>query len=309
MWGAFLKLVIADRIALYINAIYQAPQQFHGYYLLLALLLYPLQIYADFAGYSMMALGVACAFGFDLPDNFRQPYLACSINEFWDRWHISLTSWLNSYVFNPLALKLRRAAAKWPRERRKRYKQLPVCTAVLVTFLVSGLWHGMSGGYVIWGLLNGIYCVSENCTIQLRSKACKRLGIRRESIDWKIASGLFTFLLVAFSLVFFRAGTLTNSNTILRNMLRLDNPWVLFNAGNCLTELGLGGLESTILAVSLAVLLAVSLLQRAGYTVSWLQKQGGLFQAFVYGGLILTVLVYGVYGPEYSASAFIYAGF
>lgn len=288
-------MVIADRIALYVNGVYADPVLYHGFYLLLAVLLYSLQIYADFAGYSMMALGVACAFGFDLPDNFRQPYLEGSIADFWRCWHISLTSWFRDYLYIPLGGNRKGTKRKY--------------LNILIVFLVSGFWHGAGFTFLIWGGLHGLYQIIGAATQDARKRLYGRLGIDTQVFSFQLGQRLATFVLVSVAWVFFRAESLTQAGKILLGMLRLDNPWVLLNMGKYLTELGLGGIEINILLLALAALLAVSLLQRAGFGFDWLQKKGGLFQAVLYIGLVLTVLTWGFYGPEYSAAAFIYAGF
>lgn len=288
-------MVIADRIAIYVNGVYADPELYHGFYLLLAVLLYSLQIYADFAGYSMMALGVACAFGFDLPDNFRQPYLEGSIAGFWRCWHISLTSWFRDYLYIPLGGNRRGIARKY--------------LNIFIVFLVSGFWHGSSITFLLWGALHGLYQIAGALTKNARDRLYKRLEMDTSAFSFGLGRRICVYVLVSLAWVLFRADTLAHAGSILCNMLRLDNPWVLVNAGNCLAALGLGGLESTILFLALAVQLAVSLLQRAGITFDWLQKQGGLLQALLYGGLILAVLVFGVYGMDFVAADFIYAGF
>lgn len=295
MWGAFLKLVIANRCAIYVDRVYAEPERYFGFYLVLAVVLYSLQIYADFAGYSMMALGVACAFGFDLPDNFRQPYLAGSIAGFWRCWHISLTSWFRDYLYIPLGGNRKGTARKY--------------LNIMIVFIASGFWHGANVTFLLWGALHGLYQICGALTQRSRNRLYKKFAINTDVFSFRLGQRICVFVLTSLAWVLFRAQTLAQAGDILRNLLRLNNPEVLFNAGNCLTELGLGGLESTILLLSFAVLLAISLLQRAGFTLDWLQRQGALFNGIVYMALILTVLVYGIYGPEYSASAFIYAGF
>lgn len=137
LWGAFLKMIIADRIAGFVDMVYASYLQYHGYVMLLAVLGYSIQIYADFAGYSYMAIGISCAFGFELPDNFRQPHLAGTIADFWRRWHISLTSWFRDYLYIPLG-----------GNRKGDFRKY---INIMIVFLISGLWHGAGITFVLWG--------------------------------------------------------------------------------------------------------------------------------------------------------------
>lgn len=293
LWGAFLKMVIADRIAQFVNPIYHAPQQFHGYYLLLAVLLYSLQIYADFAGYSMMALGIACAFGFDLPDNFRQPYLEGDIAGFWRCWHISLTSWFRDYLYIPLGGNRKGKARKY--------------LNILIVFLVSGFWHGAGITFLVWGTLHAVYQIAGEATRTRRERMYDRLGVDRDVFSFRLGRRIVTYLLVSVAWVFFRAETVGQALTVLWRMLRLDNPWILFDS--TLNGFGIGGLEGTVLLLSLLTLLLVSVLQRHGIDFDWFDRQGSIFQGLVLLGLLFAVMVYGIYGPEYDAASFIYAAF
>ena len=194
-WGLFKKTVIADRLALYVNPVYDNVHHYSGVVLVVATYLYALQIFFDFSGYTDMALGSARLFGIRLTPNFNNPYVATSVADFWRRWHISFSSWILDYIFKPLQM-LWRSARNWG-----------TALALLVTFFVSGLWHGASLCFVIWGLLHGVYLASSVFWRPWEKKLLKRFGLAK---NW-VADGMrmaVTFNLVCLAWVFFRAGTL-----------------------------------------------------------------------------------------------------
>jgi len=188
VWGYFLKLVLADRCGLYVDAVFNNIEMHNGGSYLLASLLFPFQIYGDFAGYSLIAIGVARVLGFHLMENFRRPYFACSIGEFWHRWHISLSTWFKDYVYIPLG---------GNRSNKTRHY-----FNLMVTFIVSGIWHGANWTFLCWGSLHGILlCIEKACGIGKQDySGCKRLS------HWAV-----TFALVCLSWIFFRASNLNDA--------------------------------------------------------------------------------------------------
>jgi D-alanyl-lipoteichoic acid acyltransferase DltB (MBOAT superfamily) len=198
-WGLFQKIVIADRLALYVNTIYQNPTAHGGASQLLATYAFAFQIYCDFSGYSDIAVGSARILGYDLTQNFRQPYFATSITDFWRRWHISLSSWLRDYLYIPLGgnrLGVRRTYVN-----------------LLITMLLGGLWHGASWNFVVWGALHGALLSVSRATLPMRDRLHARLGLPRWLRD---SIRIFiTFHLVCLGWIFFRARTLGEALSIL----------------------------------------------------------------------------------------------
>ena len=172
LWGFFLKLVIADRAAILVNTVYDRYTEFGGAMLLLATVCFAIQIYCDFASYSIIAKGAARVMGFELMDNFRQPYFSTSIAEFWRRWHISLSSWFKDYLYIPLGGNRKGTVRKY--------------FNLMVVFLVSGLWHGASWNFVIWGALHGIYQILGAVTLNTRKFCCEILNINRQTGHYKL---------------------------------------------------------------------------------------------------------------------------
>ncbi len=206
-FGMFKKIVIADRLAEVVNHVYDNPGQQNGISLLVATVFFAFQIYCDFSGYSDIAIGAARVMGFDLMDNFRSPYESRSISEFWGRWHISLSTWFRDYLYIPLG-------GNRKGEYRKYMNQF-------IVFMVSGLWHGASWNYVIWGGLHGTYQV----TASLRDKWMKNAGISIPKNAFTSLFGtIFTFILVTIAWVFFRnnQAPVQRSFTILHKMATLS---------------------------------------------------------------------------------------
>ncbi|MBL9202218.1 MAG: MBOAT family protein [Opitutaceae bacterium] len=205
-WGFFKKVVIADRLALYVNDVYGAPQNFNGLQLSLATFFFAYQIYCDFSGYSDIAVGSARVLGFRLMENFNTPYYSRSISEFWRRWHISLSSWFRDYLYDPLVEKFR-SSAGW-------------AFAILITFGVSGLWHGAAWTYVVWGLLNGVYLLAGGLTEEPRNRVYRALGIADDSVLRTTIRIMATFGLTCVGWVVFRATSMGDVGYILANFWR-----------------------------------------------------------------------------------------
>ena len=209
MWGFFKKVVIADRVAALVNTVYRSPRTFSGPILTLATLFFSIQIYCDFSGYSDIAIGCARIMGFDLMTNFRQPYFSQSIEEFWHRWHISLSTWFRDYLYIPLGGN-RVSTPRW-------------CANILVVFTVSGLWHGANWTFVAWGAVHGIFYVVGRGTARLRKSLAQMLGEPSMPRLWTAWRMLFIFALVTAAWVFFRAQSLSDAQFVLTHFYRRGN--------------------------------------------------------------------------------------
>jgi len=209
LWGFFKKVVIADRLSEYVNTVYNAPGDYQGPHFLLATLFFTFQIYCDFSGYSDIAIGTAKVMGYDLMINFRRPYLATSIREFWQRWHISLSTWFRDYLYIPLGGK--RVSSKW----RHQFN-------LFFTFLVSGLWHGANWTFVLWGALHGFYLVFAIWIKPIREKINLYLGFTDSPRMHDILQRLLTFMLAYFAWIFFRANSMSDALYIISKMPELS---------------------------------------------------------------------------------------
>lgn len=205
LWGVFKKIVIADRLAQYVNSVYAYPQEQSGAALLIATLFFAFQIYADFSGYTDIARGIARILGINLFENFNQPYLSKSVLEFWRRWHVSLTTWIREYLFFPMSRYLLK------RTERRNPRAVEV-TAYLLTMSIIGLWHGANWTYVVWGLIHGIYMGVESLL------NARRIRLLPQNSFTNVIKILTTFLLVSFAWIFFRAGTISDAGYIVTHL-------------------------------------------------------------------------------------------
>lgn len=188
LWGYFLKLVVADRVALYVSAIFNNFENHSGASLLLATLLYPLQIYGDLGGYSLIAIGCANVMGIDIIQNFHRPFFSTSMSEFWRRWHMSLINWLTDYIYTPISFGLRK------------FKVWGIVIALMLTFLISGIWHGAALMYIIWGAFQGIILSVEAVTNRGKASFEKKYNLKVNKL-YVFISCTVTYLIFAFSLL------------------------------------------------------------------------------------------------------------
>lgn len=207
LWGLFKKVVVADRLALYTSNVYGNVHAFSGLPLLLATYMFAFEIYLDFSAYTDMALGAARLFGVRLTQNFRNPYGATSIAEFWRRWHITFSQWLLDYIFKPLQV-------SW-----RRYGTGGVILALMFTFVFSGLWHGVTWGFLVWGILHGLYLTSSFLYRPLQKRIHALFPLMGSGIHKLVQLGI-TFHLVAFSWIFFRAASLSDAVYVVTHLFR-----------------------------------------------------------------------------------------
>ncbi len=295
VYGFFVKMVIADRIAKLVNTVYGDYAMYGAVELIVATAGFAIQIYCDFFSYSMIALGAARILGFHLMENFNAPFFADSTKDLWRRWHISLGSWFRDYVYIPLGGSRKGKVRKGGN--------------LMITFLLSGLWHGANWTYVVWGGLQGFYQVVSDLTGNMKKKLTEKIGIRTNVFSWKLLKIVITFALFSFSLIFFRSETVGDAFRVIKRLFVRFDPWILFDGG--LYEIGLNRTEMGILFFALIVLLLVDLVRyRKGMMIdAFLMSQNYWFGCFVVIVLLLATFVYGVYGPEFEAQQFIYFQF
>ena len=205
LWGLFKKVAVADLLAPAVSTAYAHPRNFSGPILALATFFFAVQIYCDFSGYTDMAIGIARMMGYDLMINFRQPYFSKSISEFWQRWHISLSTWFRDYLYIPLG--------------GNRVAKMRLYLNLMVVFLVSGLWHGANWTFVVWGGLHGVYLIFGQITAPLRKRLQMTSGLTRTPGLLATLQMLTTFALVTMAWVFFRVGTIQDGIYIVTHML------------------------------------------------------------------------------------------
>ena len=295
LWGFFMKMVIADRVAIVVDQVFSVYYIYGTVELVFAAIGYAIQIYCDFAGYSAIAVGVAQIVGFDLIQNFDCPYFSASTREFWRRWHISLSTWFRDYVYIPLGGS---RCSKW----RKRLN-------IIIVMLVSGIWHGAGWTFIVWGLLHGAFqAVSD--TLTPRTDGIKsRLHVRTKSASYTIGRIIVTFLLIDLAWIFFRAESVGVAFDYICRIFCSFNPWVLFDGS--LSKLGLDQVEMNVLSISMLILVIVDFIQykKKIRLDQMLENQCLWFRWSVIILLFTLVWVCGEYGPNFSSSSFIYQSF
>lgn len=295
IWGLFLKLVIADRVGILVDTVFQEYYRYGSCALILGAIGFGIQINCDFGSYSTIAIGAAKVMGFELMDNFNAPYLATSIGEFWRRWHISLSIWFRDYLYIPLG-----------GNRKGFFRKL---INILVVFTVSGLWHGAAWTFVLWGLLHGTYQVIENLFKPLWRKICMITGANTNNFGYRAIKVMITFMLVDFAWIFFRAASVTEAFEYIHRLFTVHDLWQM--SGEGLYTLGLSATQFHILIPSLLILLFVDIIYQHKHLRfdKWLSIQWMPFRVIVLAFLLTWTIVHGIYGPGFDARQFIYFQF
>ncbi len=282
--GAVKKLVLADTLGIFVNAVYADLQARSGGVLALAAVAYSLQIYFDFSGYTDMAVGSARILGYELPENFRAPYLVCRVKDFWKNWHISLTSWFRDYIYFPLG------GSRVPKWR--------AYLNVMVVFAVSGLWHGADGSFIIWGFLNGLYQVIGRITEPLR--------IKKKSPFLSVVRCGITFILITVAWVFFRADSTADALYIIRSILLIP----VRGAGDLALHefIGMRQLALAALCTAVFTLDDLHVVRNGESALAGLEdKSLSYWLTLVFAAVFIAV--FGVYGKGFNAQSFVYFNF
>ena len=294
-WGMFKKVVIANRLAIFVNQVYGAPMTYHGPAFVIATVFFAFQIYCDFSGYSDIAIGAAQVMGFKLMDNFNRPYFSKSVAEFWKRWHISLSSWFRDYLYISLG---GNRCVKW----RWQFN-------LFITFLVSGLWHGANWTYIIWGALNGFYLIFGIWTSEFKNGIIESLGLDKHQRVLKLVQVTITFSLICFAWIFFRANNIQDAYYIASHLF---HGWVAFLGGFkqygkllFYHEFGLRTRWFLINAGLLIFLVSVHLVQRHNSIRHMFRNKPAWFRWSFYYLMLLGMIFLGNYGRN----AFIYFQF
>lgn len=287
LWGYLLKVVMANQLESMVHFAYESHESMPGATLLWATVLYAVQLYFDFAGYSALAVGTAGILGFELGENFEQPYFAVSVKDFWRRWHISLSSWLRDYIYIPLGGSRKGRARKY--------------VNLMITFMVSGLWHGAGLNFLFWGALHGIYQIAADLLHVGKEK--KRSAVRR------LLGAVFTFMLVDFAWLFFRADSMVQAGEILHRIFFRFHLKEMTYYGSYM----LGGTKWQLLFVLAGIVLVflVDLLHEKKICIEEItaEKVNIVFRWAAYIVLTLCILFVVVRNYGQAASTFIYTRF
>jgi alginate O-acetyltransferase complex protein AlgI len=286
VWGFFKKLVIADNLAVSINLVYGNYEKMSGLTLLIATIFFSFQIYCDFSGYTDIAIGSAKILGIDLMENFNRPYFSTSIREFWSRWHISLSTWFRDYIYVPLG--------------GSRKGLIRTYINILVVFLISGLWHGASWMFVLWGLIHGLYQIYEKSTHGLRDRLWRVVKLEgtwfQSFVKW-----IITMTVVLFSWVFFRSETLNDAIIIVNRI------FISFQGFSDLTmleiyqnvrSLGINLERIIIIILSITALIFIESESKIYLFLRGIFYKRKLFRVLIYYLILLIIIIGGNYGQN-----------
>lgn len=295
LWGYFMKLVIADRAAILVDEVFDSYYMMEGVALLFGAVLFLVQLYCDFASYSAIAIGAAGILGIDLMQNFAAPFFSKSISEFWRRWHISLSSWLRDYIYIPLG--------------GNRCSKIRHHLNTMITFFISGLWHGASWHFVFWGVLQGAMIVIGNVLRPIKKKINDLLHVDMQGTSYRAMQVIVTFVLAVMSFVFFRAESVRDGIYYLERMITRFDIWSL-TSGN-IYYMGLDEKEMGVLFFGILILILVDwFYEKKKVSFDVLVKGQCLAVQYLLAiGLLLMILVFGIYGTGYDATQFIYFQF
>lgn len=307
MWGFFKKLVIADRLNLFVSTIYGDYQSYQGLVIVIATVLYSIQIYADFSGCIDIVSGISEAMGIKLKKNFDHPYFSKTMPEFWRRWHMSLGEWFKDYIYYPVSVSDLSRKLKKSKTRKKAGELASACLPVTAVWLLTGIWHGASWNYVIWGLFHCMLIVLSILFADINRTITERLHINTHSLIWRLWQMARTFTLCCIGRVFFRAADMAAVAGIFRNTF--SGLGLEFVAGRAFFKHGINFFHFCAVIAAIIVLWLVDLLQEKYSIREALAKRNiAIRWAFVFAGLF-AIIILGAYGPGYDASSFIYEQF
>lgn len=316
LWGFFKKLVLAERAGIIVNGIWSDLSTYDGFYRWIALLLFPVQMYADFSGCMDIVIGTAELFGIRLPENFNSPFFSRTVQEFWQRWHITLGTWAKDYVLYPLLKS--RIMVNFSKAARKRFgkkngKFIATAMGMFVLWMVMGIWHG-APKYIVgvslwyWVLL----MLGELCSPWAK-KVSAFLKIPESSFSWHLFQSARTYIIYAVGAAFFRAPSIKEGADFVLNLggifsKKICNPWIFFDSS--VLNLGITYQDINIIIIAVCILVIAGVLrEKYGYARIWISQQMLVFRWMIWIGLFVFVIIYGKYGPGYAVEDFIYQGF
>ena len=309
LWGFFKKLVIADRILTGVNAIVRNPEEYAGAYVFAGMMFYALELYADFTGGIDITIGVAQCLGVEVTENFNRPYFSKSIKEYWRRWHITMGTWFTDYIFYPISVcKPMLKLSKFSREHFGETigKRIPVYLSSFAVWLATGIWHGASWNFIVWGLGNWVVIMISQELDPLYRRFHEKFHLENNH-GFRFFQVIRTILLMSCLRTFDCYRDVPLTFKMFGTMFTARNWNILWDGS--LLGLGMNMTDYAILAVGLMLLILVSMLQRTGSVREKIASQPYILKFIIWYGLFLTVLLAGAYGIGYDASQFIYNQF
>jgi alginate O-acetyltransferase complex protein AlgI len=292
VWGLIKKIVVADRLSVVVSHVFDNPDGHTGYSIIIATIFFSFQIYCDFSGYTDIAIGAAKVIGFKLMKNFNNPYNSRSVSEFWSKWHISLSTWFRDYLYIPLGGN-RVTVPRW-------YMNL------FIVFLISGLWHGANWTYIVWGALHGVYLIIGLITLKFRQQLIRKLNIAHLKRVFSILEILFTFFLVAFAWVFFRAKDMTTALALIKNSTYdLKISWHQLSQISITDYLGQTKGDFLLSICSIIILQCLLNLQSKKSLLTWINNQSTTLRWSIYSTAVFVIIFF----VQSSSGQFIYFQF
>lgn len=309
LWGLFKKLVIANRLGIFVDNVMDRWDSVYGVMLVIAFVVYSIQIYADFSGCIDIVTGASELFGIRLRKNFNNPYFSRTMGEFWRRWHISLQEWFKDYVYFPVSTSsLMRKVKKHCKEINapKTAEHFSVCFPILVVWMITGIWHGASWNFVIWGIFHAAVLIGSHLLEPVFKKLTQLTRLDTENFGWHCIQMLRTYVICCVGRVFFRAPDVAAAIGIFR---RIRRDLLLAGLFDKDATYGLDTPNAIVAALSVLVLLVADILREKMPVRETLAKQNTLFRWFILLAGIFAVIIFGIYGPGYDAASFIYEQF
>lgn len=312
LWGIFKCIVLSNRLGIMVDTIYGDIKRFNGFYIWFAGGIFMFQLYTNFSGCMDIVIGASECYGIVLPENFKTPFFSRSVQEYWQRWHITLGGIMRDYVLNPLLRSggfrklTKKIKEKWG---RKASVQIPSNLAMLIVWLLMGLWHGGDWKFIIgMGMWFWLCIALARMTEPVLNKAVKFLRTNTKTFSWHLFQSLRVFMLAAIGNMFFRIESFKDTLRAIKQGFSHWNPWIFFDGS--LYGLGISDKEFRITFAGLILLLTVSVLQeKRGSVRELISEQNFVFRWIIYLLLIYAIIVYGTYGPGYEAQTFIYGNF
>lgn len=312
LWGYFKKMVIADRAALFVNEVFAHYTNYAGVTVILAIILYTIQIYAEFSGCMDIVRGIAQIMGIEMAENFKRPFFSKSVQEFWRRWHITLGAWLKDYIFYPISFS--KLTINITNGAKKVFKNsyisklIPAAFALFFVWLGNGIWHGASWKYIFYGLYYYIIMIMGMLLEPLGNKLIKTFKINTKAFSYRLWQMIRTTGFVLIGMMIFRSHSLQDAWNMFCSIFTFKQIGTLLNG--TLFNIGCIPQDFVVLAIGVAIMFVVSLLQEKGYHIrEKISKQNLPFRWILYYGIIFAIIILGIYGPGYAASDFIYGQF
>ena len=310
LWGYFKKMVVADRLMAVVSTLSGSPEEYQGLYVLLLMVIYAATLYADFTGGIDITIGVAQTLGVEVAENFQRPFFSKNTAEYWRRWHITMGTWFRDYIFYPASVS--KPMMKLTQWCRAKYglglaKRASVYLVTMLTWFVTGIWHGASWNFVVWGLLNGVIILVSQELTPLYKRFHERFPALQPTFGYRLFQVGRTFLLMSAVRVLDCYRDVPVTFRAVGSIFTDFDPSILWN-GSLLT-LGASGSDWAVALCGIAIMIAVSLLSRAESLRAQLSRRSLALRWVLFGALFLAIVIFGAYGVGYDANQFIYNQF